>query len=592
MNEPTVFRRGLGVIRTVVGLSPITFIVSVTGAAVFAAGTVASTAVLGRITDDVVLPAFEAGELPMSTVWWGVVAVVAVTIIRSAGVVTRRYFAGMTSERAQMQLRIQMLDHYLALPLAWHRSRPAGQLLAHADNDIDITTEVLHPLPFSLGAGFLGLFSAVALILVDPVIAVVAFAIFPALTILNRFYSSRIERPAAQVQEGVGRVSSIAHESFDGALVVKALGRADAETERFTVAARHLQERRQVVGYVRAVFESIMDTLPNLGIVIVVAVGAWRIQADAMTQGDLVQVASLFTVLAMPMRVLGFFLETIPPSTVAHARVAGVLDTRLPPPPPRTSPLPDGPLRLTARNLSFAYPDATPVLVDVDLALEPGEVVALVGSTGAGKTTLCTVLAGLLPASGGEIRLGDLPIDEVDPAERTAAVAFVFQEAFLFADTLRANVLLDEDGAGDGESDRQAEAALTMALEVAQVDRFLGDLPQGADTVLGERGVTLSGGQRQRVALARALIRQPRLLVLDDATSAVDAVVEKDILAGLRSTLRATTLIVAQRLSTIELADRVLYLNKGRVEASGTHAELLANPGYEALVRAYEEAAA
>jgi ABC-type multidrug transport system fused ATPase/permease subunit len=209
-------------------------------------------------------------------------------------------------------------------------------------------------------------------------------------------------------------------------------------------------------------------------------------------------------------------------------------------------------------------------------------VVALVGSTGSGKSTLCTVLAGLVPPSDGEVRLGHLPIDQIDPLERTEAVALVFQESFLFADTVRSNIDL---------TGRAPEVEVLAAAATARVDRFLEDLPDGLDTVLGERGVTLSGGQRQRVALARALLRHPRLLLLDDATSAVDAVVEKQILAGLRAEVRATTLIVAQRVSTIELADRVLYLDGGRIAATGTHAELLGNPGYEAIVRAYEEAA-
>lgn len=588
MASETVLRRGMRTVRAVVARSPLTFTVSVFGAAVFAAASVASTIVLGRITDEVVLPAFETGEVGSSLILWAVVAVVAVTIIRAAGVVTRRYYAGMTSERAQMHLRGDVLDQYLALPLAWHRRHPAGQLLAHADNDIDISTEVIHPLPFSLGAGFLAVFSTIALVLVDPIIAVVAFAIFPALTVLNRFYSAAVEEPAAEVQAGVGRVSAIAHESFDGALVVKALGRADAENERFGAAVDHLAARRRRVGYVRAVFEAVMDSLPNLGIVLVIAVGAWRIEAGAMTQGDLVQVASLFTLLALPMRVLGFFMEMLPPSAVAYDRVTGVLNTARPSPPPASASLPEGAIGIEATGLSFAYEGAEPVLRDVSLAVDPGDVVALVGSTGSGKTTLCTVLAGLLPPSSGEVRLGGRPIDELDSTERTAALAYVFQEAFLFADTLAANVVLAADS---GAARALADGVLAEALAVAQVDRFLDELPNGVDTVLGERGVTLSGGQRQRVALARALLQRPRLLILDDATSAVDAVVEREILDGLRGTLAATTLIVAQRLSTIELADRVLYLDGGRIAAAGTHAELLAHPGYEALVRAYEEAA-
>ncbi|MEM9132834.1 MAG: ABC transporter ATP-binding protein [Actinomycetota bacterium] len=581
MASPSVFRRGMRTVRAVVARSPLTFFISVVGAAVFAGASVVSTIVLGRITDDVVLPAFETGDVGRPLIGWAVVAVVAVTVIRAVGVVTRRYYAGMTSERAQMHLRGDVLDQYLALPLAWHRRHPAGQLLAHADNDIDISTEVIAPLPFSLGAGFLAVFSAIALVAVDPLIAVVAFAIFPALTILNRFYSGAVEKPAAEVQAGVGRVSAIAHESFDGALVVKALGRAEAENERFEVAVEHLADRRRRVGYVRAVFEAVMDSLPNLGIVVVVAVGAWRIEAGAMSQGDLVQVASLFTLLALPMRVLGFFMEMLPPSAVAYDRVKGVLSTDRPVEPPAFVDLPEGPIGLEASGLSFAYEGAEPVLRDVSLAVAPGEVVALVGSTGSGKTTLCTVLAGLLPPSSGEVRLGGRPIDELDPTGRTEARAYVFQEAFLFADTLSANVMLS---AADDE-------ALAEALSVAQVDRFLDELPDGVQTVLGERGVTLSGGQRQRVALARALLQRPRLLILDDATSAVDAVVEREILDGLRGTLAATTLIVAQRLSTIQLADRVLYLDGGRIAAAGTHAQLLADPGYEALVRAYEEAA-
>lgn len=614
-SEPALLRRGLALLRELIAMHPGPFAVAVTGSMLYAGATVGSTIVLGRITDDVIYPTFETGAVPDGALAWGLAGVFAATFLRVTGVMMRRYFAGMTSERCQRSIRRRLIGKYLALPLAWHHRTPTGQLLAHADNDTDISTEVLHPLPFSLGVAFLAIFSAISLLVIDPWLALVAFLIFPALTVLNRVYSRRVEQPSALVQAGVGRVSSIAHESFDGALVVKTLGRARAEGARFGTAANELRRRRVVVGYIRAVFESIMDALPSLGIVLVVVFGAYRIDAGAITRGDLVQVAALFSVLALPMRVLGFFLEMLPPSVVARRRLDLVLEE--PDPAPVSDPLalPAGPLSVQVRDLAFAYRgvpggiatpvgagmaagngagpalggpaipeqpepgEPVPVLSGIDFDIAPGEVVALVGSTGAGKSTLCQLVSGLVPPNGGTIEVGGRPVERLTEGERTGAVALVFQESFLFADTITANIDLA------GHADR---AEIERAATIAQAHRFITDLPAGYDTVVGERGVTLSGGQRQRVALARALVRRPRLLLLDDATSAVDPKVEQEILAGLRSGEAPTSLIVAQRVSTIMLADRVLYLAGGRIAAAGPHRELMAHPGYAALVRAYE----
>ncbi|MEZ5225627.1 MAG: ABC transporter transmembrane domain-containing protein [Acidimicrobiales bacterium] len=318
------------------------------GDRVLRAGTVLSTVVLGWITDEVIIQSVETGQVVDGVLWKAAIAVVAVTLLRVSGVVARRYFAGMTAERVQVTLRQRLSDQYLALPLSWHQRIPAGQLLAHADNDAEVAVEVLHPLPFSLGVGFLAVFSAVSIVLVDPILALIAFMIFPALTMLNRVYSHKVELPAAKVQAGVGEVSSIAHESFDGALVVKTLGRSGDESERFAAAARQLQSDRVRVGYMRAAFEAVMDAIPNVGIIIVLIVGIYRVDAGAVGPGDLVQVASLFTVLAFPMRVLGFFLESMPPSVVARGRLDAIFDEPLHDPPDAFAHLPSGPLSVQA----------------------------------------------------------------------------------------------------------------------------------------------------------------------------------------------------------------------------------------------------
>jgi ABC-type multidrug transport system fused ATPase/permease subunit len=223
------------------------------------------------------------------------------------------------------------------------------------------------------------------------------------------------------------------------------------------------------------------------------------------------------------------------------------------------------------------------VLSHLSFTIAPGEIVAIVGSTGAGKSSLCRLLVRLDEPDEGSIRIAGRDLREIDPDELRRAVALVFQEPFLFGDRIVDNITL-----GDEMDDVQVRDATAVARAEAFIDR----LPEGLETITGERGVTLSGGQRQRVALARALAREPGLLVLDDATSAVDPTVEAEILAGLRASLDATTLIVAHRVSTIELADRVLFLSDGRLSGSGTHEELLSDPAYLAIVRAYEEAAA
>jgi ATP-binding cassette subfamily B protein len=578
-----IARRGVRLLVRYVRAHPKAFVVSIIGGTIYGAAAVGTTMVLGAITNSVIVPSFESGRVERSAVLGAAGALLGVGVLRALTIVLRRYFAALLTFSTQRDWRRRLSRVYLEAPLRFHRDTPTGQLLAHADNDIIAATEVLNPLPFSIGVLTLVVFAVASLATVDWMLMLVALLLFPALAIVNRMYTSRAEVPIGEVQHHVGEVSRIAHESFDGALVVKTLGRADAETARLDAAADRLRGARLDVGRIRATFEPLIDALPNMGIVALLLLGAWQVSTGRLDTGDVVQATALFGLLAFPMRVFGFFLQELPRAVVTSRRLDQVLGTPAEPAPaPGTAvALPDGPLDVELDGVTFAHGDGPPVLDGVSLRIEPGEVVALVGATGAGKSTLCELLPRLLDPDAGTVRLGGVDLRAADPGEVRAAVALVFQETFLFADTVHENVTL-----GAGHPD---DRALHEAAEVAHADGFVARLPQGWQTELGERGVSLSGGQRQRLALTRALLRRPRVLVLDDATSAVDPVIEAAILRDLRRSLACTTLVVAHRLSTIELADRVVYLADGRVVGTGSHQELLTDPSYRRLVRAYAE---
>jgi len=577
---PHLFRRGLRLIGRSLRAKPAGHAIAISGAFVFAVAAVALTRVLAWVTDEVIVPGLDGDGVDGGTIWTAVALIMGVGLVRGAGALVRRYFLAVAEYGTQHLWRRQLFDQFVDQPLRFFRDHPTGELLAHADNDLTVSSMVLKPLAFTVGTLILVVVSLVSLVLIDPLLALVAVVLFPTLAVMNQMYTRRVERPAARVQQLVGEVSSIAHESFDGIEVVKTLGREPHEVERLRRTSDELRRERIGVGRLRANFEPAIDVLPNLGIIGLLALGAWLIDQGRISTGDLVGAMALFTILAMPVRIVGFFLEEMPRSVVALERIDKVLAEPRPADHDlRQRDLPAGPLAVEFRDLHLSY-GRHPVLDGVSFTVAPGESVAVVGATGGGKSSLAQALVDLLPADAGEVRIGDRPVPSLSRAELHRSVALAFQEAFLFAATVRDNIALGRDVTHDDVH----EAART-----AGADRFITELPQGYDTVVGERGVTLSGGQRQRVALARALVGQPRVLFLDDATSAVDPVVEAQILDNLRHGLQLTLLVVAHRLSTIKLADRVVFIADGRVRAQGSHDELLSIPAYEALVRAYED---
>ncbi|GAA1777935.1 ABC transporter ATP-binding protein [Streptomonospora arabica] len=600
-----VFRRGLHVLWVAIRTEPAVFLVAVVGAGLHAAVSVASADVMGGITDRVVLPAFENRSTTAAALSAAAALLLGVGLAKAIGLAARRLFAGLMQFRMQARYRRSVSRTYLRLPLAWHHRHATGQLLSNANADVEEAWRPLAPLPMAIGSVAMLLIAAAAMVVTDPVLATIAFVVFPALAVANVVFQRRVSPAATRAQALRAEVSEVAHESFDGALVVKSLGREDTETERFTEAAHRLRDAQIRVGRMRAAFDPVMEHLPNFGILAVLLVGMWRLSTGAITAGELVQVAYLFTLLSLPIRSFGWLLGDLPRTVVAWDRVQAVLTAEGSMPyGERRVPRGSCGVGLAARGVGFSYEDAftggmrdlsdapdtvaaqrSTVLHNVDLDIAPGRTVALVGPTGAGKSTLTTVLTRLVDPDTGAVYLDGTDVRELDRGEIARAAALVPQSTFVFEDTVRGNITLGAD---------IDDADVWAALRLARADSFIAALPEGLDTSLGERGTSLSGGQRQRLALARAVVRKPRLLIMDDATSAVDPQVEAQILAGLRETdLAATVLVVAYRRATIELADEVVYLEQGTVRDRGTHTELLErSTGYRSLVTAYERAAA
>ncbi len=577
-------RRGFALLGRAVRHEPRIFALAVGGSAIYGFMTVAAAWVLGRVTEEVIVPAFQSGETTAAALAAAAGAIMAVAILKAIGIVGRRLGAGVMQYRLQARYRRDVTKQYLRLPLSWHQRHPTGQLLSNANADVEALWFPIAPLPMAVGVLVMLFVAGFALVRTDPVMAAVGFTIFPTIFVLNVIYQRRLSPLATRAQQLRAEVSGVAHESFDGALVVKTLGREPEETDRFRAAAEELRDAQVRVGQVRGVFDPVLEALPNLGVLAVLLIGSERVASGSMNAGQLVQVAYLFTLLAFPVRAIGWVLGELPRSVVGWDRVSHVLDA--------TGGLAYGaadlaeaesPASLAVQDVQFAYDDS-PVLHGVTFSVDPGRTIAVVGPTGSGKSTLTALLVRLVDPASGEVVVDGVDLRAVTRGGVAGAAAVVPQQTFLFDDTVRGNVTLGLD---------VPDSEVRRALAVAQAEQFVDALPDGLDTRIGERGMTLSGGQRQRLALARAVVRSPRLLVMDDATSSVDPRVEAAILAGLRSSAgdgtAPTVVVVAYRKATIALADEVVYVEHGRVVDRGTHRELQDRcRGYRALITAYE----
>ena len=550
--------------------------------------------------DSVLLPAVEAGEVASATLAGAAALVIGVSIARAVGITLRRMGAYFAQHRIQYRDRVDVTDRYLDLPVEWHRRHSTGQLLANVNEDVEAASFVAAPLPMAFGVIIMLVVTAILLLLTDPFLALIGFSVGPALLIVNYTFQRRMRAIAAKAQRLRAEVADIAHESFDAALVVKTLGREDAEVGRFGERSDALRDRMVEVGRLRAIFDPVIEALPSIGILAILAVGAWRVDQGVLTTGSLIAFAYLFRLVALPMRVFGWLLGEIPRSVVGLDRVEAVLNEEARVEYGALGTSEDGGAEASAESVRYLYADtehedlsasagSTESLMSDDerrgiesvtLNVSAGTRVALVGPTGSGKSTVAHLLVRLFDPEKGEICLDGRGLVDLDRSALARSVSVVFQETFLFNDSVYHNITLGEPF---DESD------VIAAAELAQADDFIMGLPDGYATVVGERGASLSGGQRQRIAIARALVREPRLLVLDDATSAVDPAVESAILDGLEQ-LDTSVVIVAYRRSSIVLADEVIYIEDGRVIDRGTHKALYRSlPAYRSLIDAYDQ---
>jgi ABC-type multidrug transport system fused ATPase/permease subunit len=520
---------------------------------------------VGRAVD-----AIRSGE---ARLWPLAAVIVAAGVLRLVFSVVRRLVAGRVSLGVEYDLRNRLYAHLQSLELGFFDSQQTGQLMSRATVDLAAVRFFLgYGLVFILQSLVTILVAATVMIAVDPLLAAVALAPVPFVIWVAGRYGRR-NRPAAQeVQQRIAELTAAAEENVSGIRVVKAFAQEERQLARFRRSVARVFAQSMVSTRLRAFYSPLIAFLPQLGLAALLLVGGWQVIEGRITVGEFVAFYGYGVMLVGPMRMLGIALGMAQRAVASGARIFELLDRE---PrivgPPGASPLPAGGGRIELRGVWSGFgegDDATHVLRDVDLTVEAGRSIALVGATGSGKTTLVGLLPRLYDPTAGEVLVDGADVRSVDLASLRSQIAFVSDDPFLFSASVRENIAYAQPGASDEE--------VREAARRAGVDDFAAGLPDGYDTLVGERGLTLSGGQRQRIAIARALIRNPRILILDDATSSVDATTEARIGRALREVMRdRTTLVIAHRMSTIALADEVVVLEDGRIAARGTHEQLL-----------------
>ena len=518
--------------------------------------------------------------------WAGLV--VAAGVIAGLFTAMRRWYAFRESRWIETRLREQIFSHLLKLHVGYHDKMQTGQLMSRASSDLQQLQAFVVMIPITL-SNLAMLIAVVALLIVSqPMLAMFALAPLPIVNVMASRFSRQIHPAVLAVQQEQAQLATVVEESVSGVRVIKGFGAEQVQARKLKTEADDIWNVSLVAAKIRSKFLPALDLLPSIGLIAVLGIGGHRVINGQMTVGDLVKFNAYITMLIWPLRNLAMTVALAQRASVALIRVDEVLSTPslvIDPLSPTSLPTPtdDRPVgEVIFDDTVFAYEGASPIINHFSVTIQPGQAIALVGATGSGKSTVVRLLTRFHDVQQGSIRLDGIDVRQLTLNDLRTAVGIVFEETFLFHDSVADNIAFSRP-------DATAEV-IERAARLAGAHDFIMELPDGYQTILGERGYSLSGGQRQRIAIARAIVSDPRVLVLDDATSAVDPSKEHEIREAMATVMKGrTTIVIAHRPGTIALADTVILLDEGRAVAVGTHEGLLAsNERYRQVLAAWE----
>ena len=503
-------------------------------------------------------------------IYVGGIAVLGVVQALASG--ARRRNNGLASRRVEADLRKRFFSRLLGLDVSYHDQVNRGQLLSRVTSDFFQVQAFIASAPALVGNAFAVVTVAVILLVVNPILGGVALVMLPVIVATSKRYSATVRPALGNLQRERGQLAGVVEETISGIKAVKGFGAEGVLTERLGEQADAVRREALDVVHTRATYSPYLNVVPLVELVAINWVGGYLVLQHQMTVGILLAFNTYLVLLTGPLQSIGWFVVQFQRALVSSRRIGSIMQIEAKvtdPPAEEVIPLPAGHGAIGFHDVGFSYASAPrPVLDGFDLDVEGGSVVALVGPTGSGKSTLGALIARLYDPDRGVVTLDGAPLRDLPLADVRAAVGVVFEDNFLFDGTIADNLRVGRQGATDDE--------LRAAIHLARAEEIVDALPNGLDTPIGEQGHALSGGQRQRIALARAILAEPRVLVLDDATSAVDAAKEREILDGLRSLMGDRTIvIISHRAATVALADRVVLLDEGRVVADGSHQHLL-----------------